>query len=235
MICPKCGNTITMQEYKCGICGLDLNCSTPEGRMKAEEYANQKYASGEWKVRNPVQKITDIPEKRPQVVYEKPKRNPFKIATVILGISTAMFAILFMLTAIAYSETEKERIVAINERDAAERLQESAIDFAVETSVQNANSVSEASSLVEAYKREAEADYRAVNEIISIYGSLTGSDFSEVISTIETTYHGYVDGLDKIDSYGTSDSAVIERIEKIRSSWKTAIDKTYAVSENLRQ
>lgn len=88
MICPQCGNTITMQEYRCSKCNLDLHCSTPEGRQKAEQYANQMYASGQWKL--PELKLeesivhTAIESK---VIKEKPKRNVFTIISAVLGIA----------------------------------------------------------------------------------------------------------------------------------------------------
>lgn len=77
-----------MQEYKCSKCGVDLHCNTPEERQKREEYANQMYASGQWKL--PELKLeesivhTAIESK---VIKEKPKRNVFTIISAVLGIA----------------------------------------------------------------------------------------------------------------------------------------------------
>lgn len=48
MICPKCGNTISIEEYKCSECGLEIPVKSREERIKAEEFAEKMYKSGKW-------------------------------------------------------------------------------------------------------------------------------------------------------------------------------------------
>lgn len=230
MICPKCGNTITMQEYKCGVCGLDLNCSTPEGRQKAEAYANQMYASGRWKPRQPVHRITDIPAKKPEPIEritepipEKPKRTKSFAAAVVLGITTiiASFCFIVMVSICVDLQNENERLAA--ERDSLQEAQGATKNISP--------GQSEAEAKYQMYKYGVDRDRIGALNVANIIETLAGEDLQDVNDQIDDIFNSQYALLDKIHN-STEGEDMINALNEADALWQVTIGKLYGIASD---
>lgn len=212
MICPQCGNVITLQEYKCSKCGVDLHCNTPEERQKREEYANQMYASGQWRVPElkTVQSVVNTDDRTVKYKEDKPKsRKPFIISTIVLGILCVILIIGMKMTVDDLSDKIAENIIL--------RIQIS--DHTEDMELHN---------LAVAYELEANSDYSALETLFTVFGNITLTDMDSSLDSIHTTYTGYTDLLKTVQKFNSTGEYGIDTINNARESWKNGVNEVYS-------
>lgn len=223
MICPTCGNTITMQEYKCSKCGVDLHCNTPAERQKREEYANQMYASGQWRVPElkTVQSVVSTAAEHKTINEMKPKsRKPFIISTVVLSFLCIMMAVIIKIEVDSALDKSSEIVLL--------KTQISNLNEEIESLKTPQDDVRKnPDAKYWGYKYAMASDKRGLDKSLDILTKITGNDLSEPRSTLEEIYNTYDTTLNSIYVMDLPDSDKVKQLDDMDSLWQETIAKLY--------